>query len=942
MDLSGNGRPPGADDAQALLLDAATALLSSGRPLALLAELYARLADRTGLEVYAHFDHERSHAAISGGLGQEERTVIGGVVGSSALSADVAESSLDAALRSAGLKHYVLHPLFDEDVHIGTLLFATRERDDLGAEVLDLVHRFGRLVNSALVRRRTEDALRATAADYHQFIRSLDEGVCAIEMIYDEGGCPIDYRFVEVNPAFERHTGLRDPVGRTGRELVPELDESWSRIFGSVARSGEPRRFEKHVPAMSRTFDVCAIRIGPPGAPRVGVVFGDVTERRRRERDLAFLAEINADFAELIDAREIMETAARKIGEHLDLSRLVLAEADEELEALRVFHEWRRVPESRSALGVHPASEFTEEEMVRAVREGHPVAITDVSTDPRTARLAQSYAMLNIRAMMQAPHRTGARLRIILLAAKDTPYAWRSDEIELLDELSTRLWLRLERAWAEETLQTVSDTAPVVLWMSDADGAFTFVNRSWRVLTGQPEAEALGQGWVQAVHVYDRERVRRIMTRAMSRQEPFVLDYRLRSPDGSHRWAVEAGTPRHDLEGRWVGYVGSITDVHDRRMAEDRLRELHRRKDDFMAVLSHELRNPLSPIRNGLYILDEVDPASEMARRTRRIIERQVDQLVRLVDDLLDVTRVARGRVELRRERLDLRDLVRDTIDDHRTLFDTKGVSLRSLPERPIYVDGDAHRLKQAVGNLLQNAARFTERGQATCVELLDVDGQALVRVVDEGAGMEPETIAGLFEPFMQADESLARSSGGLGLGLALVRGIVELHGGAVTAHSEGLGHGSVFELRLPLAAATQRPSTTARGRAAGSRPLSILTIEDAIDVAETMQMLLELEGHTVTIAHDGIEGLEAARAIRPDVVLCDLGLPRLDGYAVARALASDPELESIYRVAISGYALPEDIERAKAAGFQAHIAKPASLERLHSVLTNVPASPQH
>jgi PAS domain S-box-containing protein len=942
MKLSGNGRPPGAEDAQALLLDAATALLSFRTPLTLLADLYARLADCTGFEIYAHFDQQRSHAAISRGLGEDERTVIGGVLGSSALSADfadgVAEPSLDAALRSAGLKQYVLHPLFDEHGRIGTLLLATRERDDLGAQVLDLVHRFGCLVNAALVRSRREDVLQGMAADYHRFIRSIDEGVCAIEMIYGEGGRPIDYRFVEVNPAFERQTGLRDPVGRTVREMLPDLEDAWLEIYDAVVRSGEPRRLVKHVHALNRTFDVYAMRIGTPEAPRVGVVFRDVTERERRERSLAFLAEINADFADLVDAREIMQTAGRKIGEHLGLFRLALAEIDENQEALRIFYEWCRDAEIMSGLGVHRAFDFMEEEMVQAVREGHPIAVADVATDRRTARLAQSYTAWGIRALMQATHHSG----FILLAAKDTPYAWRRDEIELMDELSTRLWLRLERAWAEQTLRTISDTAPVVLWMSDADGSVTFVNRCWSVLTGQPEAAALGRGWLRAIHVDDRERVDRFVTGALGREQAFVLDYRLRSPDGSHRWVVDAGTPRYDREGRWVGYVGSVTDVHDRKMAEERLRELDRRKDDFMAVLSHELRNPLSPIKNGLHILDEVDPDSDTARRTRRIIKRQVDQLTRLVDDLLDVNRVARGKIELRRERLDLGALVRDTIDDHRALFDTKGVSLSSrLPNGPIYVDGDAHRLKQAVGNLLQNAARFTDRGQATSVELLDVEGQAFVRVADEGVGMEPETVAGLFEPFMQADDSLARSSGGLGLGLALVRGIVELHGGSVTAHSEGLGHGSVFEVRLPLAAATATRSTPARGRAAGPRPLSILIIEDAIDVAETMQMLLELEGHTVAIAHDGMEGLETARATRPDVVLCDLGLPRIDGYAVARALASDPELASIYRVAISGYALPEDIERSKAAGFQAHIAKPASLARLHSVLTNVPTPPQ-
>jgi PAS domain S-box-containing protein len=931
----------------ALLLDASTGLLTSSAPRELLPDLYARLASLTGLEVVGHFEDGPSRFAIGQGLTNDERAAIGSVIATCRMSAELATvngsaaPALNLALRSAGLKQYVCHPLVEEGRRVGTLLFATRERHALQRDALDLVHRLGELVGAALARSRSVRALEATATRYRRFVDSIDDGVCTIEMIYDADDNPRDYRFLEVNPAFERHTGFHDAVGRTARELVPEIDDAWFRLHDEVARTGKPRRFEFQLGALKRWLDIYAMRIDAPEARRVGHVVRDVSERKRRERNLIFLAGINADFAELSDPQEIMQTAGRKIGEHLEVSRLAFAAVDEAAQTVRVFHEWRLDEQAHPSLGTYHSADFVEQELFDTMKRGQPVAIADLRTDPRTAVQARRYEVWDTRALLEAPHRSGGRLRFLLITGKSTPYAWRRDEVELVDELSTRLWLRLERAWAEETLKAVSDTAPVVLWMSDESGALTFVNRTWRDLTGQTEAEALGFGWLGAVHHDDHERVCRTLEEASVGRNPFVLDYRLRSADGSHRWVVEAGMPRRDHEGQWAGYVGSILDVHDRKVAEERLREADRRKDQFLAVLSHELRNPLAPIATGLHILEVVDPTSHAAKRARTIIKRQVDQLVRLVDDLLDVTRVSRGKIEVRRDRLELGQLVREAVDDHRGLFEDHGVSLHgSFPERTIFVVGDANRLKQAVGNLLQNAAKFTSRGQAASIEVRQHDDQAIVRVADTGLGMEPRTIAILFEPFMQADDTLARSSGGLGLGLALVRGIVELHGGTVSARSDGLGRGSVFELHLPLASGDGQPKSI-RAPVEMPRSLSILIIEDAADVAETMRMLLELEGHTVTIARDGSEGLDAARAIRPDVVLCDLGLPGLDGYAVARALTSDPDLASIHRVAISGYALPEDFERSRAAGFHHHLAKPASIEALRKILASLNARHQ-
>jgi signal transduction histidine kinase len=378
-----------------------------------------------------------------------------------------------------------------------------------------------------------------------------------------------------------------------------------------------------------------------------------------------------------------------------------------------------------------------------------------------------------------------------------------------------------------------------------------------------------------------------------------------------------------------------------RKRAEEDLREADRRKDEFLAVLSHELRNPLAPIKNSLFILDRVPPEGEQAGRARGVIERQMDQLTRLIDDLLDMTRITRNKIVLQREPLELNRLVRQAIDDHRSLLHRHELDLEErLASKPMWVHGDGARLAQVVSNLLQNAAKFTGRGgsiQVSIDEEIVVRGNpsprwANIRVRDTGVGMDPDTLASLFQPFMQADSSLDRSKGGLGLGLALVKGVVQLHGGEVSARSDGLGKGSEFFIRLPLEEAPASQPSNENQRPPVSRR-RVLVIEDNIDAAESLREALELDEHEVTVAHNGQEGLAKAREVHPEVVLCDIGLPEMDGYAVARAFRADPALRNTFLVALTGYGLPEDLRKAAEAGFQQHLVKPPSLEKLEELL---------
>jgi two-component system, chemotaxis family, CheB/CheR fusion protein len=377
--------------------------------------------------------------------------------------------------------------------------------------------------------------------------------------------------------------------------------------------------------------------------------------------------------------------------------------------------------------------------------------------------------------------------------------------------------------------------------------------------------------------------------------------------------------------------------VEERQRAEEALREADQRKDEFLAVLSHELRNPLAPIRSSLHVLERMpaDAGSGAATRAHEIMARQVGHLSRLVDDLLDVTRISKGKLQVERRPMDLRELSQRTADDHRSLFTSRGVEFAvALPDGPLWIEGDATRLAQVIGNLLQNAAKFTSRGDSVRMTLEVHDGFAVLRVRDTGIGVESAVIPRLFQPFAQAATTIDRRLGGLGLGLALVKGLVETHEGTIDLSSGGKGTGTVLVVRLPLASA---PVDVEVARAPARRHRRVLVIEDNVDAAESLQMALELEGHEVVVAHDGPQGIARAREVTPEVVLCDIGLPGMDGYAVAKALRRERGLRHAFLVALTGYALPEDQRRAAESGFDAHLTKPATVAALQEVIGRAP-----
>jgi signal transduction histidine kinase len=402
----------------------------------------------------------------------------------------------------------------------------------------------------------------------------------------------------------------------------------------------------------------------------------------------------------------------------------------------------------------------------------------------------------------------------------------------------------------------------------------------------------------------------------------------------NERWA-----PIKDDGGRIIGITVAAEEISERKRAEaalraanEQLREADRRKDEFLGMLSHELRNPLAPIRNSVYVLRHADPGGDQARRARDVIERQTEHLARLVDDLLDVTRIAKGMIELRRRRADLRELVRHAAYDFEPAMEARGIAFRAvLPEVKIWTNADATRIAQIIGNLLHNAAKFTRRGDEVTLSLTPVDGQAEIRVRDTGAGINPEFLPRVFDAFAQGERTLARSNGGLGLGLALVKEIAELHGGTVRAESGGTGRGAEFVVRLPLIPdPVEEPAGEGRPvRGIGGR--RVLVVDDNADSAESLAEILAMLGNRVDVAYDGPSAVEKARENRPDVVLCDVGLPGMSGYDVAKALRAAGYPMQLF--ALSGYAQPEDVRSAVEAGFDGHLAKPARIEDIERLL---------
>jgi PAS domain S-box-containing protein len=519
----------------------------------------------------------------------------------------------------------------------------------------------------------------------------------------------------------------------------------------------------------------------------------------------------------------------------------------------------------------------------------------------------------------------------------------------MLDELERRA-RTLEQAnqalrASESRYQLAVRGSSAGLWDWDIPAGTMFYSPRFKALLGYTEEEFpdLPEVIGRLIHDEDRPLVREALRSHLEQRKPYQVECRLRDRSGRWRWFFVAGAAQWDDAGRPFRMAGSVVEVTERKQAEQVLQDANRAKDEFIATLAHELRNPLAPIRTGLEILKKDGANGPASQRARATMERQLAHMIRLIDDLLDISRINSGKIHLEVTRLALRDVIDTALEISRPAVAAGRHELTvDVPASPVELMGDPTRLAQAVGNLLNNAAKYTPPGGHIALRVRQDESFAVIEVDDDGVGIPQGMLENIFSLFTQVGKTIERSQGGLGIGLYLVRSLVGLHGGTVTATSAGAGQGSRFTVRLPCLpqqAPAQVPTAPLR-HVAEPAGLKVLLVDDNVDAAETLGIVLEMAGSQVRTVHDGPSVLPAAREFDPDVVLLDIGLPGMNGYEVAAQLRQQPRFRHTLLVAITGWGGEQDRRRAQEAGFDHHLTKPVDFNALEPLLKPPSAAP--
>ena len=696
--------------------------------------------------------------------------------------------------------------------------------------------------------------------------------------------------------------------------------------------------------------------------------------RRAEARD-RFLLALDDAVRPLSDPDEVTATHARMLAEHLGADRCAYADVEPDEDTFNLTGDYNR-PGVHSIVGRYRFAEFGAE-VLRLMRADEPYVVADIDAHHPAPRDLSAYRHTQIQAVICVPLHKAGRFAAAMAVHQRVPRAWRADEVDLVRRVAARCWESIERARvgrvlreSEARFRQLADAMPQMVWAAGADGELDYYNERCYEQLGMSRDPADGHRWDQFVHPDDLPTAYERWGEAILTGEPYEVEFRLRMAAGGYRWHLGRALPARDAAGRVVRWFGTNTDVHDQKLLLDQNRQLldseraarteaeraGRMKDEFLATLSHELRTPLNAILGWSQILRRTPNDAAGVAQGLDTIERNARAQTRIIEDLLDMSRITAGKVRLDVQPLDLRAVVRAAVESARPTALAKGIELVEELNFTATAAGDASRLQQVFWNLLTNALKFTPRDGRVTVGLRPAGGTAEVTVADTGRGIHRDFLPHVFDRFRQADQGTTRRHGGLGLGLSIVKQLVELHGGTVRADSSGEGRGATFTVALPQAAgrtAARREPAEPAGELDPERAaapvglgdasallggLRVLVVDDEPDARNLVRRLLEECDAVVTTAGSAAEAIERVANDRPDVLVSDIGMPGADGYALirwVRALGTDRGGD-VPAVALTAYARPEDRDRAIRAGFQVHATKPIEPAALVSVVASL------
>jgi PAS domain S-box-containing protein len=762
-----------------------------------------------------------------------------------------------------------------------------------------------------------------------------------------------EHRVAFVNSGYLKLIDHRDIVGRTIAASLPEATaQGYVALLDQVYGSGEAyvansaKYTTLSAPGGSfneRYLDFVYQPIRDLDGTVTGILVQgvDVTERVLSDERRNALVRLTDTLRDLRTPEEIIFQASVILGEALGVSRVGYGTIDPVAETLTVARDWSApgVGSLAGTLNLRDYGSFIDD-----LKLGKLIAIEDVEHDSRTSETARALKERSAGSFVNVPIMENGGLVAVVFVNNALARKWLAEDLALIKEIAERTRTASERLrseiavrFREAQFRTITEVMPQMVWSTRPDGFCDYFNDQWYHFTGMPHGSADGDGWSAMFHPDDQPRAWEKWRHSLRTGASYEIEYRMIHHAGEYRWVLGRALPVRGDNGEIVRWMGTCTDIHAQKMAEDALRRENLRKDEFLAMLAHELRNPLAPISSAAQLIKLPGADSKRIAQAGDIIARQVKHMATIVDDLLDVSRVTRGLVKIEQASLDLKSVVNGAIEQAQPLIQARRheLLLKITPQRTLVL-GDRTRLIQAVSNVLNNAVKYTPpNGRITLV--LDVmDGQTCISIVDNGIGMEPALLPFVYDMFIQAERTPDRAQGGLGLGLALVKSIVDLHGGSIQAASEGAGKGSTFTITLPLLAAEDE----GQGNAQSIEPddtaigLRVLIVDDNRDAGALLGYMLQTAGHVIHVHEDAASALQTAREFDVDVFILDIGLPDMDGYELAGRLRSDAHTAGATLIALTGYGQPQDRELSNAAGFDHHLVKPADHEELLRILS--------